>query len=96
MELLPLIGGLLPGDSLTKCCSEDDIEPVPVGIAWVQVDGALYPSGIPLADLEMVGPVSLVGSVFHELASIPDLLVIIVESVGHHLKLVVHLQKEPL
>ena len=95
-ELLPLDGGLLPGDSLTKSCSEGGLEPVPVGIAWVQVDGASYPGGIPLANLEMVGPVPLVGSVLHELASVPDLPDIIAESVGLHLKLLVHLQKEPL
>ena len=95
-ELLPLDGGLLPGYSLTKCCSKGGLEPVPIGVAWVQVNGASYPAGIPLADLEMVGPVPPMGSVLHKLASLPDFPDIIAESVGLHLKLVVHLQKEPL
>ena len=90
-ELLPFDGGLLHRDSLTKCCSEGGLEPVPIGIAWVQVDGASYPGGIPLADLEMIGPVPFVGSVLHGLASIHDLPDIIVQSVGLHLELVVHL-----
>ena len=50
-ELLPLDGGLLPNDFLTKSCSEGDLVPVPVGIARVQVDEAMYSGGIPLTDL---------------------------------------------